>query len=42
MRTLIGFIGIMFIPMAIVFVAFKSACGFVARWANKGLEHIDD
>jgi hypothetical protein len=42
MRTLIGCLGIMFIPLAIICVAFKSSCSFVVRWANEGLENIDD
>lgn len=42
MRTLIGFLGIIFIPLAIICVAFRSSCNFVVRWANEGLENIDD
>jgi len=42
MRTLIGLLGIIFIPLAIICVAFRSSCGFVVRWANDGLENIDD
>jgi hypothetical protein len=42
MRSIIGVLGIMFIPFAVVVVAFRASCYFVSRWANKGLESFDD
>jgi hypothetical protein len=34
---LVGFLGIIFIPFAIVFVAFRASCNFVSRIAMEGL-----
>ena len=33
----IGVLGMCFIPLAIIFVAFRSACTFVGRLAAEGL-----
>ena len=38
MKYLVGTLGIMFIPFAVLFVAFKASCIFVNRWAVKGLD----
>ena len=42
MKYLIGGLGIVLIPFAVLFVSFKASCSFVSRWAVKGLEHYDD
>ena len=34
---LVGFLGIMFIPFAIIFVAFRASCSFVSSIAMEGL-----
>jgi hypothetical protein len=34
---LVGALGILFIPFAIVFVAFRASCNFVSRIAMEGL-----
>lgn len=33
----VGVLGIVFIPIAIVFVAFRASCHFVSRLAMEGL-----
>lgn len=33
----VGVLGILFIPLAIVFVAFRASCTFVSRLAIEGL-----
>lgn len=33
----VGILGIAFIPIAIVFVAFRASCTFVSRLATEGL-----
>jgi hypothetical protein len=33
----VGALGILFIPLAIVFVAFRASCNFVSRIAMEGL-----
>lgn len=33
----VGVLGILFIPLAIVFVAFRASCTFVSRLAMEGL-----
>lgn len=33
----VGVLGILFIPLAIVFVAFRASCTFVSRIAVEGL-----
>jgi hypothetical protein len=35
MKYLVGFIGICFLPFAIVFVAFEAACNYVASVCNE-------
>lgn len=42
MKYLVGAIGIMMIPLAVIYVSFKASCSFVTRWASKGLESFDD
>tara|TARA_R110000868_G_scaffold82737_1_gene233492 strand:- start:682 stop:810 length:129 start_codon:yes stop_codon:yes gene_type:complete len=42
MKTIIGILGIAFVPLAIIAVAFRASCSFVNRWAVKGLEGLDD
>ena len=33
----VGILGLCFIPVAVIFVAFRSACSFVSRVAMEGL-----
>jgi hypothetical protein len=33
----VGALGILFIPLAIVFVAFRASCNFVSRIAMEGI-----
>ena len=33
----VGILGICFIPVAVIFVAFRSACSFVSKIAMEGL-----
>lgn len=35
MKYLVGFIGICFLPFAIIFVAFEAACQFVVNSCNE-------
>lgn len=35
MKFIVGFIGICFLPFAIVFVAFESACAYVVNLCNE-------
>ena len=34
---LVGALGIFFIPLAVIFVAFRASCSFVSRIAMEGL-----
>lgn len=42
MKYLVGALGIILIPLAVVFVAFRASCSFVNTWAVKGLEDYDE
>ena len=42
MKYLVGALGIILIPLAIIFVAFRASCSFVNTWAVKGLENYDE
>jgi hypothetical protein len=35
MKFIVGFIGILFLPFAIVFVAFEAACIYIVNSCNK-------
>jgi hypothetical protein len=35
---LVGALGLLMIPLAIIFVAFRSSCSFVSRVAMEGLK----
>jgi len=42
MKYLVGVLGMLMLPLAVIFVSFKASCSFVSRWASKGLESFDD